>query len=291
MRQQPRIACVIVNWNGWQDTVKCLDSLQECPYPRLTAIVVDNGSTNDSMARIRAAHPQVTLLEAGKNLGFAGGNNIGIRHALARGAEYLWLLNNDTEPDPGALAALVAKAGTDPRIGAVGSVCYYADSPGTVQAWAGGRMNLWIGYGSNATEPHPDAWFQFLYGASLLIAADALLDAGLLDEGFFHYWEEAELCVRLRKRGWRLAAAPESRILHKVAGSTGRKSPVLDRYFTASGLRMLRLHSPAPWLAMFLFVAARFTRRMLRFEFSRCGRVWQGIGDYRRTLPVRAKIS
>src|SRR6266702_5280110 len=174
MIEQPNVVCILLNWNGWQDTVECLDALKECTYPSLTVIVVDNGSTNDSVARIRAAHPDVLLLESGKNLGFAGGNNIGIRYAMAQGAVYVWLLNNDTEPAPDALSALVAKALTDRRIGAVASICYYADKPSTVQAWAGTRFNLWIGYARPSTEPHGDDWFHSLYGASMLIARPAL---------------------------------------------------------------------------------------------------------------------
>ena len=286
MTMQPNVTCILVNWNGWRDTLDCLNSLKEGTYRSLTIIVVDNGSTNDSVARIRAAYPDVLLLESGSNLGFAGGNNIGIRHALAHGADYVWLLNNDTMPAPNALSMLVSKALTDRHIGAVASVCYYADNPATVQAWAGARVNLWIGYARNSTEPQPDDWFDALYGASMLIARSALEDVGLLDEGFFHYLEETEFCLRLRERGWRLAAAPESRILHKVAASTGAGSPILVRYHTTSGLRMLRLHSRAPHLAMFLFLAARFARRVVRFQFSQCRSVWGGVQDYRKSMPV-----
>ena len=288
--EQPNVTCIILNWNGWEDTIKCLAALEECTYPNLTVLVVDNGSTNDSVTRIRDAYPQILLLEAGGNLGFAGGNNVGIRHALRQGAEYLWLLNNDTEAAPDALSALVAKALTNRKIGAAASICYYADSPSTVQAWAGARVNLWIGYGHITTVPRPDEWFHSVYGASMLIASAALREVGLLDEGFFHYWEESEFSLRLLKNGWLLAAAPDSRVLHKVGGSTAKKSPVLDRYFTTSGLRILRLHSPAPGVAIFLFLMARFARRLLRFEFSRCGNVWQGLQDYRHTLPVVPRI-
>ena len=285
------VSCILVNWNGWQNTIECLDALKISNYPDMAVIVVDNGSTNDSVAKIRAAHPLVTLLESGKNLGFAGGNNIGIRYALADGAEYVWLLNNDTVPDPDALSTLVAKASTDRKIGAVASICYYADSPSQVQAWAGARVNLWIGYARNSTEPHRDDWFHSLYGASMLVRREAFEDVGLLDEGFFHYWEETEFCLRLRRKGWRLAAAPDSRILHKVGASTGQKNSILDRYFTASGLRILRLHSKAPALGMALFLTARFARRILRFQISRCRRVWEGIQDYRQTLPITPRIS
>lgn len=286
----PRVTCIVLNWNGWQDTIECLDALKACTYQDLTVIVVDNASTNDSVVRIGVAHPDILLLESGANLGFAGGNNIGVRYALSHGAEYVWLLNNDTKPAPHALSALVTKALTDTGIGAVGSVCYNADEPMTVQAWVGARVNLWIGYVRNSTVPQEDAWFHALYGTSMLIACTAIHDVGLLDEGFFLYWEETEFCLRLRKKGWRIAAAPDSRVLHKLHASTGGNAIILDRYQTASGLRILGLHSPAPSLASFLFLAMRFVRRLLRLQFARCRSVWEGLQDYRRMLPLCPRI-
>jgi GT2 family glycosyltransferase len=287
----PQVACIVLNWNGWQDTIECLDALRECTCPRLAVIVVDNGSTDDSVTRIRASHPDVLLLESGENLGFAGGNNIGIRHALAHGAQYLWLLNNDTKPAPDALSALVAKALTDRGIGAVASICYFANAPSTVQAWAGGRVNLWIGYSRNSTVPHNDDWFRSLNGTSMLIARAAIEDVGLLDEGFFLYWEDTEFCLRLQNNGWRIAAAANSRVLHKVNASARGNGLILDRYHTASGLRILRLHSPVPQLASFIFLTVRFTRRLLRLQFARCASVWKGVQDYCQSLPVSPRIS
>jgi GT2 family glycosyltransferase len=285
----PAVWCVILNWNGWPDTLECLGALKSCTYPNLNVIVVDNGSTDDSVRQISAAHPSAVLLRSERNLGFAGGNNIGIRHALAHGADYVWLLNNDTKPAPDALTALVAKAMTNERIGAVASICYYANEPSRVQAWAGSHLNLYIGYVQLSTEPHEDDWFDSLNGTSMLVSHKAL-DAGLLDEEFFLYWEDTEFCLRLRKNGWRIAAAPDSRVLHKVNASTGGDKLTLDRYQTASGLRLLHLHSPVPRLSSFLFLAIRFTRRLLRLQLGRCKSVWDGVEDYRRMLPVYQKI-
>jgi GT2 family glycosyltransferase len=287
---RPEVSCVVLNWNGGQDTVECLDALKACSYPNLTVIVVDNGSADDSVLRIRAAHPGILILESKNNLGFAGGNNIGIRYALAHGADYVWLLNNDTKPAPDALAALVAKAASDKRIGAVSSVCYYADAPSQVEAWGGARVNLWIGFGRNSRQPREDSWFHSLNGTSMLIGRKALEDAGVLDEVFFLYWEDTEFCLRLRKKGWRIAAAADSRVLHKVNASTGGNKVILDRHQTASGLRLLRLHSALPRMAMLLFLAIRFARRILRFQFARCRSVWAGIQDYRKTLSAEPKI-
>ena len=283
--------CIIVNWNGWKDTLHCLVSLKRCTYPNLTPLVIDNGSTNESVAAIRAAYPDILIQEIPSNLGFAGGSNVGIRYALAHGADYVWLLNNDTVPDPDALSALVAKAATNKRIGAVASICYHADNPPAVEAWGGAHVNLWVGFGRNSTRPRPDDWFHSLNGTSVLISREALKDVGLLDEVFFLYWEDTEFCLRLRKKGWKIAAAPDSRILHKVHGSSGGNRLTLDRHQTASGLRLLRLHSPYPRLAMFLFLTIRFAKRLAQLQFARCHSVWAGIQDYRKTLSAPPKIS
>ena len=249
-------------------------------------IVVDNGSTNDSVVRIHNAYPDVLILQTGANLGFAGGNNLGIRFAVEHGADYVWLLNNDTIPAPDALSEMVEKARTNPRIGAVASVCYYAHEPGRVEAWGGARVNLWIGFGRNSTRPRADDWFHSLNGTSLLISQEALKDAGLFDEGFFLYWEDTEFCLRLRKRGWRIAAASGSRVLHKVHGSSGGNQHMLDRHQTASGLRLLRLHASVPGLSMPLFLAMRFAKRIVRFQFARCASVWAGVREYRERLRI-----
>lgn|SRR5215472_1542340 len=286
----PNVCCIIVNWNGWKDTLQCLESLQRCTYASLTVLIVDNGSTNDSVAMIREAHPDVVVLENGSNLGFAGGNNVGIRYALAHGADYVWLLNNDTAPDPEALTSLVAKAATNKRIGAVASICYYADNQSAVEAWGGAHVNLWVGFGRNSTRPRPDDWFHSLNGTSMLISREALEDVGLLDEIFFLYWEDTEFCLRLRKNEWKIAAAPDSRVIHKVHGSTGDNKLALDRFQTASGLRLLRLHSPLPYLSMLLFLSTRFTKRVLQLQFARCRSVWLGIQDYRQKLSAPPKI-
>src|SRR5262245_13324392 len=106
----PKVAVILVNWNGKADTLACLESLRQDSYVNKQAIVVDNGSTDDSVRVIRDSFPATTLLEAGANLGFTGGNNIGIEHALRSGADYIFLLNNDTTVDPSAIFALVQSA-------------------------------------------------------------------------------------------------------------------------------------------------------------------------------------
>jgi GT2 family glycosyltransferase len=276
----PTVACILLNWNGWQDTVACLAALAKVTYGNFSIVVVDNGSRNDSVIRIREACPGITLLETGKNLGFAGGNNVGIRYAIDHGAEYIWLLNNDTEPRPTALTELVEKALSNPKLGAIGSTLMYAHDPGSVQAWGGGRINVWIGRSFHTLVPQKDDWFDYITAASLLIPRQALEDVGLLDEGFFLYWEDGDLGFRLREGGWKLGVAADSIVLHKEHASTGRNRRVIDRYVITSGIRFLNKHSPAPWLSIPLFLSLRMWKRLLTGQFRGIGDLFGGIGDY-----------
>jgi GT2 family glycosyltransferase len=274
------VGCVLLNWNGWRDTVTCLAALAKLDYSNLSVVVVDNGSTNDSVARIRAAFPGTPLIETGKNLGFAGGVNAGIRYVLQRNADFVWLLNNDTEPRPGALAELVRKALSDPDFGAVGSVLLYAHDPTAVQAWGGGKVNCWIGHTSHALSPREDAWFDYLTAASVLLPRRALADVGLLDESYFLYWEDGDLSFRLRRRGWKLGVAADSIVLHKANASTGGNRSKIDRFSTASGIRFLRKYAPLPWLAIPLFMGMRIGKRAITGQFARIRDVTGGWRDY-----------
>jgi GT2 family glycosyltransferase len=276
----------VLNWNGWRDTLACLAALRKVTYEKLSIIVVDNASSDESVVRIREAAPEALLLESGSNLGFAGGNNVGIRHALSGKVDYIWLLNNDTEPRPTALAELVAKAASNPRMGEIGSVLLYAHDPTRVQAWGGGRVSLWTGRSEHALCPQDDGWFQYITAASVLLPRAALDEVGLLDEGFFLYWEDGDLSFRLRSRGWQLGVAAESIVLHKEHASTGRNRRLIDRYVVSSGIRFLHKHSPAPWISIALFLSLRICKRLLTGQFSRLGDVTGGIRDYLST-PIR----
>lgn len=124
-----------MNWNGWRDTLDCLASLREQEYSNLQILVVDNGSTDDSVERIRSAFPEARLIETGKNIGFPSGCNVELRAALAGSAEFLWLLNNDTVCPPDTLRKLVRRAMASPEAGLVGTVLLHAHDPTKVQAW------------------------------------------------------------------------------------------------------------------------------------------------------------
>src|ERR1017187_67190 len=138
---KPRVCVALLNWNGWRDTVECLTSLQKLDYEECELLVIDNASTNDSVLRIRERFAPIKIIQLEKNLGFAGGCNVGIRYAISHGAQYAWLLNNDTKVDPSALRALVEVAEADGCVGAVGSIIYDMQHPRRIQAWGGGRVS------------------------------------------------------------------------------------------------------------------------------------------------------
>ena len=125
----PKVSIIVLNWNGRNDTLECLESVERIEYPNFDVVVVDNGSNDDSVAAIHAKFPEITLLETGKNLGYAGGNNVGIHHALQQNANYILLLNNDTVVDPALVQQFVEAGQLMPEGGAFGAKIYLYSKP------------------------------------------------------------------------------------------------------------------------------------------------------------------
>ena len=266
----------MLNWRGVEDTLACLESLRQLTYPNWQVVVVDNGSGDDSVVHITDHCPEVDLVETGANLGFAGGCNVGIRRALDRGADYLWLLNSDTWVNSTALSAMVELAERDPALGAVGSVIYDQAVPERILAWGGGWVDLRRGRPSHALAQVEGAALDYLTGASLLLRARALEQVGLLDESFFLYWEETDLCFRLRADGWKLGVAPDSRVWHRAPGGSRRRLRQKDRHFSESAVRFLFRYAPHPWMAALTGAALRLGKRLARGQFGRARAVVRG---------------
>lgn len=275
---EPLVYILILNYRAWRDTVACLGALDKLEYPNYRVLVLDNASDNDSVAQIRAAFPGVEVLELERNLGFAGGNNVGIRRALAEGAAYVWLLNPDTLPDTQALAAMVEQAQQDTQIGAVGSVLYEMDRPEQVQAWGGGEVVWPWGLIRLLNHERQAARLNYISGASLLLRRAALEQVGLLDEGFFMYGEDADLGLRLLKSGFKLAVAAESRVWHRGGTSWQGSSLDADEQFAAYNTRLLRKHAPWPWLAVLGYGSFWLAEYALRRRWDKIGALWRGIG-------------
>lgn len=225
---------VVLNWNGLADTLALLETLRRCRCPegwRARVRVVDNGSSDGSAARIGAAHPEVTVQALGENRRFAGGNNAGLREALAAGADAVMLLNNDTEADPALYEHLLLALDQDPGAGAAAPLIYFGAPSGDIW-YAGGRCSPALGLAAHRGLRKRDAGQYrsveatgYLTGCCLLARREAWERVGLLDEGYHIYAEDADWCLRARRAGFRLLFVPTARLWHKVSASSGAASP------------------------------------------------------------------
>ncbi len=262
-----RVYIILVNWNGWQDTVECIQSLLRLKYACFSVVVCDNGSSDDSVSRIKnwaeqhnlaimdyqrteaeaggllTADPVLTIIRNGENLGFAGGNNVGLRYALARSdAGYCWLLNNDTVVEPNALVRLVECMVQQPAVGLCGSTIRLYHDRQRIQALGGGHYCRWVGlpwhygrfskWGRVIDANKAVAWMNYVEGASMLVSRQFLDEVGLMCEDYFLYYEEADWAIRAGGR-FGLGYAPESIVYHKVGGSIGTSSNPAKMSYTS----------------------------------------------------------
>ncbi len=244
------VSIVIVNWNGKSDTIVCLASIQKMNKEDATVdtIVVDNGSTNDSVHAIKTAHPWVRVISLSENVGFTGGNNVGITDALEHNADYVWLLNNDTVVDKNALSLL--HAFEDISVGIAGSKIYFQKGHeyhkerylkselGKVFWYAGGVVDWANMYASHNGVDEVDVGqydrevdTEFVTGCSCMISRKVLLSVGELDEKYYLYLEDLDYNLRTLRAKFRVVYYPLSVIWHVNAGSSGGAGNALHEYY------------------------------------------------------------
>lgn len=290
----PRVLIIVLCYNGVDLTLACLASLRALRYPRVDVLVVDNASRDGTATTIRARYPEVALIETGQNLGFAAGNNVGLRYALQHGYDYALLLNNDTEVAPDLLDALIAACSADPTIAVAGPKIYYFDRPRTIWS-AGGGIDWRRGrsfmcgldqddQGQFATQREVD----FVTGCALLVRCAALRQppppgtraVGLLDERFGMYYEETEWCVRIGRAGWRIVYVPGGRVWHKIQPERQAATPYVTYYMTRNRLLFLRL-TRAPLRAWLDALVLQDGRTWCSWRLRRR---WRGQGPQRVAL-------
>lgn len=257
----PKVTAIILHWNSEKAISECLTSLQKSSYKSCEVIVVDNGSIDGSAKRLRRKFPEITLMENETNLGFCGGNNVGIRYALRHGARYILLLNNDTIVDKDTVSKLVEAMEENPEIGAVGpKICFY-DQMDVVQSM-GAKIDFKTGKTSNITQDDNSSGtikeVDFISGCALMIRREVVEKIGLLDERFFNYYEETDYCTRLRKRGYKIACIPNASLWHKGGGT---KNFIIYLYFYIRNmpLFMMKHARREKLLAFFLYYYLRWT--------------------------------
>lgn len=235
----PSVTIIILNWNGRADTLDCLASVRHIDYPNYSVLVVDNGSEDNSVDAIKNDFPEVSILETGKNLGYAGGNNVGMRWALERGADYILLLNNDTVVDTALLKSFVQCAAENVNGALFGAKIYYYSRPNTL--WhAGTDWSPALGnHVTRGSQQQDDGSYDqvvesaYANGCALFAASAALREVGLFDESYFLIFEETDLSYRVKESGYKIFFVPGAKVWHKVSVSLGGHESPIARYFNA----------------------------------------------------------
>src|SRR5687768_12753775 len=285
-RKTPSLWIVLVGWNCRADVLHCLRALSGQTYPRVRVVLVDNGSTDGTVAAIQAEFPHVGVFPLSRNHGFAYAVNIALRHALNEGADHVLLLNVDTRFGPEFLSGLVAVLQSNKRLGVVSPKILLERRDhrlwgvgGTLTA-AGVRF---VGLDKSDSGQYDHARLDFVLGCAMLIRGEVLRQVGLLDERFFVFFEEIDFCLRARAAGWQVALAPHIRISH-VGGATTRGRPAL-REFYLSRSRMVFLRKYRAHFSLFRLATSEFRRfgHTVR-ERVRTGRIGVTFGYLRGTL-------
>ncbi|OOG70537.1 glycosyltransferase family 2 protein [Algoriphagus sp. A40] len=222
------VAIILVNWNGFDFTKACLESLGKVDFPDFKVILVDNGSQNEEGARLKKTFPEVELIQNSANLGFAGGNNEGIRFALNQGFSHVMLLNNDTEVEPDFLGEMMLKLNQHPRWGVVQPLILFLHDK--KQIWsAGGKWiasicrTITLGDREPISDYRPKkSELDWATGCCMLVSKEAILEAGLLNEQYFAYFEDVEWSLRFQKAGFGIGLAEKAVIYHE-AGASSKK--------------------------------------------------------------------
>lgn len=248
MAEAPLVICVILNTNRREDTLECLASLRASTYSHWRAIVLDCRSTDGSVEAIRSAFPDVQVVPLEENRGYAGNNNVGIRMALDAGADWVYVLNEDTVLDPECVTRLVEAGESALDVGIVGPMVYHHDEPEVIQSAGGLLSSRWEGSHraqnlvdrGQFTAPQPVQWIS---GCAILVRRRVIEGVGALDARFFYYWEETEWCVRAARAGWRILHVPSARVWHKGVQRDYRPRPSVTYYATRNRLLLLSTHS------------------------------------------------
>jgi GT2 family glycosyltransferase len=256
LNSQAKIAIIIINWNGYTLTKACLESLRKITYSRFVSILVDNGSEDGSGKKLKEEFPEIELLESHQNLGFTGGNNLGIQWALDQSYEYVLLLNNDTVVEPDFLQPLVSFLDQNHEYGAAQPKIMFEKERNKI--WnAGGGYFKWLGMSWSVGIGHEDQG-QFdqekdtpwITGCAMLVRSAVIQESGMLDDRFFAYYEDVEWSMRIQKNGYKLRYIPKSKIYHVAGGSSkkvktkeGVVPPIIHFYRTRNHLFLIRKHA------------------------------------------------
>lgn len=238
INEQPSVYIILVNYNGINDTIECIESLKKINYSNYKIIIIDNGSSDNSVNILREKYnSEIKIIDLKKNYGFAGGNNIGINMALNENIDYVLLLNNDTVVEKNFLKELVILAENNKQIGVVGGKIYYFDDKKKIW-YAGAKINTLTGKTKHIGVDEYDkgqydkiSETDYVTGCMMLVSTNVIKRVGNMDESYFLYYEETDWSVRIKNAGYKLIYQPNSIIYHKVSRSTKKINHVMGYYY------------------------------------------------------------
>lgn len=304
VRKKPLVSILILSWNGKDDTVDCLESLRQIDYPNYKVILVDNGSSDGLAEIIHTNFSETIFIRNKENLGFAGGNNIGIRYALSQSSDYVLLLNNDTIVHPSFLSKLVDIGEEYDEIGMLSPIIYY-DAPSDCLWFYRGEINWKNGFAYHCelddarklTEHIYDS--EYLAGCSLLVKRQVIESIGLLDQRFFAYYEDVDWCLRCKRAGWKITVVPSSIIWHKLSSHQNSDYGTFLKYRNA----ILLLWKHSDYIRFVQRVRRHIYKALAEYSWDRerhrhaktlhpMDGVWAGLtcqyGAYRGKMPIWA---
>ncbi|PXX98835.1 dTDP-Rha--alpha-D-GlcNAc-pyrophosphate polyprenol alpha-3-L-rhamnosyltransferase [Marinifilum breve] len=254
MKEYPKVSIITVNYNQAQVTCDFLQSLKEVTYPNYEVIVVDNASPTEDPAPIVNNYPEIIFIKSEKNLGFAGGNNLGVRKSTG---EYLLFINNDTEVEPDFLEPMIEKFQEDENIGMMSPKIRFHHTPDTIQYAGYTPMNPFtmrqhlIGFRKVDNGQFDDPGFTYsIHGAAMMVPRKVIEEVGMMTEVFFLYYEEHDWCARVKKAGYKVYYQPKSLVFHKESISTGKESPLKIYYISRNRIVYARRNSKG-WILLF----------------------------------------
>jgi len=289
----PMIAIILINYNGFKDTIECLNSIRNLTYRNYSVYLVDNCSTNNSCQYIKeycVLHDKnnVIIINNKNNLGFSGGNNVGIKAALNDDAEYILLLNNDTIVTPKFLDILVTNADKNSII--TPRIMYWKEKD---KIWyAGGKLSPKLGrawhdrinkiYEKDIDEKYKEV--SFISGCCMLIHRDVLAKIGLLEEKFFLYYEDTEYCWRALNNGVRLSYVGNAVIFHNVSSSIRHDSSLMNYYKIRNRMYLIKEYVSSKYkiisyLCAYIEVAVGIAIKKYQFQVAK-----EGIGDFKKGI-------
>ena len=265
-----KISIILLNWNGKEDTLECLESVRSLDYAYFDTIVVDNGSNDESVKAIRKEFPEVKVIETGKNLGYAGGNNVGIRYALENGADYILILNNDTIVDYRLLNVFINATLKIQQPGILSPKIYYYNNRNKI--WYAGAQQIkqtarfrHIGIGCEEIDQDCKTFLETDYasGCALFTNASVFRKIGLFDERFFLTYEETDFCYKAKSKNIKCYVVSEAKVWHKISVSFGgEKSPTFKYFLTRNRLLWAERHLPKN---KFLVVLIKDLYKMIKY--------------------------